>query len=125
MVIGGHKYGTVYAIDNSYCAYKSVTALLNHKDPYIRDFKTELFYMHEDGLLAQDKLENLLESYGINQALPIYTGEDFDKGFDNFTIFKRDCLILIDGNDDNKLLKHLIAYKAAGKKYVKLLEMLE
>jgi len=75
LVIGGHKYGTVYAVDNLYCAYKSVTKLLNKKDALIVDFKRTLFHMHENGLMPLDTFEEFLDSYGISEALPIYTKE--------------------------------------------------
>jgi len=49
--INGIKYGTIYAIDDSYCAFKSVIELLNKKDPLIGNFKTSLYHQHKDGLI--------------------------------------------------------------------------
>jgi len=80
--------------------------------------------MHNrEGLISMTDFKNFMDSYGIKEALPIYTKDDFDEGFNNHRIFMRDCIIMIHGSSVNQTYMHMLAYKAAKKPYVKLMEM--
>jgi len=41
-----------------------------------------------------------MDSYGIKEAIPILTKQEFDKGFDNHRKFHKHCIIMIESGSD-------------------------